>query len=386
MTTSDYLRAFRRSAWLIVLITGAFTAIAVAGSLQRADQFVSEASLLLSPASSPNVNDVYVSQQIIQRNLGTYAAVVTSPDVLDPVAEDFALEPGALAEQVVADFTAPEPIITVSVVAPDQQSAQAIAQAVAEQSVAVLNAPPQEESAQVLAASVIGPASLPTQPSGPSAWFLVLGGFAVGLLIALALALLRVRLDGYIHTPEEAGTRLGLPVFGTIPNGFDAEDAEDRQAALMAAAVMAHSWSDAPRAVLLAAADSSSNGVDAARALAHGFQRLGIHAAALNRDPAGDGAEGKPRSTREVAATDAHLVAVLGLREQIASTQARASLVVVPTLPVQASPEALMLAEGSVECVLCLRSGRTTEASAKEALRILGAAGVEVRGTMLITS
>ena len=393
MELRDYVEAFRRSALLIVVVTSAFTAIAVTAALGRVEVFTSQADILLTSVSSSNVNEIYTTQQIVQRNVATFAAVATSPQVLAPVAADLDVAPEDLAGSVSSTYADDRPLITVRAEASTPESAFEVASAVSEEAVAVLNAPPPDEGARVVDASIITPASLPTDPDGLPSWLIVAGGFFVGLVIALLLALLRRALDSTLGGASEVEARLGVPVLGSIPYAYSPTRPEAWEAALMTASTVSRGWSGESHSILLASADTGDDVTQLAQGLAAGLQGLGmttsvVGAASLPKDARARWRRMATlgRGPQPPVGNDDALTRTRGVGEAAASSgNGTSAITVILAPPLADGPDGLLLADWSTENILVLRKGHTTYPSAAEALRLLNAAGVPVQGILLAT-
>ena len=106
---------------------------------------------------------------------------------------------------------------------------------------------------QVDPGSVISPAVQPTDPVGPSREVLLILAAAFGVLLGVALAFFRERVDGRIHDAHHVERILGAPALATIP-GREKRAGRDREHALRRLSVaiwaMRHedaTWAMSPR-------------------------------------------------------------------------------------------------------------------------------------------
>ena len=65
--------------------------------------------------------------------------------------------------------------------------------------------------------SVIGAATLPTQPDGFGVPLYLVGGAVIGLVLFILLAFLRDRGDDRLHAAEDVERQVGLPLIGSLP-------------------------------------------------------------------------------------------------------------------------------------------------------------------------
>jgi capsular polysaccharide biosynthesis protein len=66
----------------------------------------------------------------------------------------------------------------------------------------------------------VSDAIVPTTPSGPNVWKYTIVGFAVGLVVSVALAILLSSFDNEVTGAEEIKQRFNVPVLGEIPDIF----------------------------------------------------------------------------------------------------------------------------------------------------------------------
>lgn len=134
----------------------------------------------------------------IQQQMGSYADLVTSPLVLEPVIETLGLDEDAeeLADQVEASIGEETVLIDITVTDPRPDVAAATADEIANSlGDAVLKLERPEGTAQdAVQVTTVRPARVPTDPSAPNAAFLVAIGGALGLSAGVALAVLAASL------------------------------------------------------------------------------------------------------------------------------------------------------------------------------------------------
>ena len=206
MTTSLSLGTIIRYSWLIALlaIIPGVAVYLVTSSMPK--EYAAEARLLVGSLTATDLQEQLGYEKLAQ----VYAALVTTPLVLDPVA--LALEGDAsaaeLADRVSATTPVDQSVLIITATGATPAEAGSFASAVAE-SVVELATPEQPNglaaAAQPVAplAQVIQPASADDEPSAPSVLFDTLIATVVGLGLGLLLAmLLATRAESRRREPE----------------------------------------------------------------------------------------------------------------------------------------------------------------------------------------
>jgi non-specific protein-tyrosine kinase len=176
-----------------------------------------------SQASSDTVSGLNQGGQFAQQRVKSYADVIDSPQVTQTVINDLQLgiSPRALAGKVSADAPLDTVLINVNAEDPSPQTAQAIANGVAERftKVATSLETPTDGGPSPVKVSVVRPADLPQTPVRPRTRLNLALGLLLGLAVGVAAALLRETLDKSIKSIEDVQATLGLPTLGVI--GYD---------------------------------------------------------------------------------------------------------------------------------------------------------------------
>lgn len=221
MALGEYTRLLRQR-WRIILaalILGIGAAVAYTALVTPLYQ--AKAQLYVSTVSTESASDLAQGSSFTQRQVSTYADIVRTPYVLRPVIEELGLDqsPQELAAVVVAEAKPETVLIDVSATDPDRQQALTIVEAVSEQVVVTLSELDRVEGtsdspvkATIVSEAVASPTPISPQPARN----LVLGAMA-GLLIGLALALLRHLSDSSVRGEEDIHALTDAPVLGGIP-------------------------------------------------------------------------------------------------------------------------------------------------------------------------
>lgn len=225
MELSDYGRiVFRRWRWIALAMVGAL-AIAVLLTAMTTREYRAQAQLFVSTSASGDASDLVQGGSFTQRQVATYAGIITTRAVLEPVIErlDLGGTPRELAERTVATVPPDTVLINVAVTDPDPERAAATANAIAEQftnTVQDLERVTADGTSPVKA-TVVEPAVPPSGPSSPNPPRNLALGVVAGLLLGMGAAVLRDRLDTRIRHENDVLRVTELPTLGAIP--FDAD-------------------------------------------------------------------------------------------------------------------------------------------------------------------
>ncbi|WP_375489739.1 polysaccharide biosynthesis tyrosine autokinase [uncultured Jatrophihabitans sp.] len=211
MESVNYLRGLVRSWWLILLVViagglGGFVIYEHATPLYRS-------SIRLVVATT-NASDDPASAQALSaaqaQSLAQFAT--TTPGILDAVKQ--AGLPNA-SPSVSAGAGATQPFVSIDVVSPDPQVARRVANAYAVTALRTKNR--LSKSSGGVTVTALAPASDPGSPFSPNAKQDIGLGLAVGLVLGIALALLREALNRTVRDSSELSHLLSLKVLGTVP-------------------------------------------------------------------------------------------------------------------------------------------------------------------------
>jgi capsular exopolysaccharide synthesis family protein len=221
----DYIRVIRKRwqiivAVMLVVLAGAALATALSPKVYEA-----QTRLFVSTSGSTDNNAILAGSNFTQQRVKSYADVITTPNVLDPVIQ--ALQLNTTAAKLGAQITATVPLdtvlIEVAVTNTDPRVAAQVADAVGKQftkSVAELENVTKGQSSPVKVTVVSSP-TVPTTPISPKPTRNLALGVVLGLLLGLGLALLRDLLDTTIKVEKDCSEVTDVPVIGSI--AFDPE-------------------------------------------------------------------------------------------------------------------------------------------------------------------
>ena len=228
MHIRNFLRVLQRS-W--ILIAG-IVLVAVAASstyaILQTPLFQASTKVYVSAAQSATTAELQQGNNFTQQAVKTYADLVSTPIVLDPVIAQYALNETSdeLAKSVTATAPLDTTIIEITVTSDSAADAATIANAVAASfatNVPALVPEAADGTAQVKISSVKA-ATPPLRPTSPNVPLNVALGLIVGLLIGLGVAFLREALDNRVRSQRDTELITTAPVLGAI--FFDPRAAE----------------------------------------------------------------------------------------------------------------------------------------------------------------
>lgn len=223
MQLDDYMRILRRS-WRIIL--GCTLAILALGSFATArttPTYQATAAVFVSTPGG-STSDLLQGSSFAQRQVATYADLMSTPVILEPVIETLGLEtdPRHFSERVTASVPPNTVLIEVSVLDEDAVRAATIANAIADESTRVIPRLESVGDSSPVKATIVKPAVVPEAPVSPGVTRnLVLSGF-VGLFAGMAGAFLRDSLDTRIITERDVGRVTDSTVIGGVAYDRDA--------------------------------------------------------------------------------------------------------------------------------------------------------------------
>jgi len=226
MELRDYLTVLRKYWVSIVACTLVGLAIAAGVTLLTKPTYTSETSVFLAVRGGDTAAELQQGASYAANQVRSYAQVVTTPAVLQPVIDQLGLQMSAqqLASHVTASIPTNTAIINIAVDYTDRAQAAQIAQSVSESLVAavkVLSPPDQAGGVQPVVATILAPAVVPTAATTPRVSLNLAVGLLLGLAVGAGQALVRNILDLTIRTEEDVARATTHSVVAKIP--FDAE-------------------------------------------------------------------------------------------------------------------------------------------------------------------
>jgi polysaccharide biosynthesis transport protein len=222
----DYIHVIRKR-WLVivsvmlVVVAGAALATALSPKVYEA-----QTRLFVSTSGSSDSNALLSGSNFTQQRVKSYADVITTPSVLDPVIASLQLNTTAakLGGEITATVPLDTVLIEIAVTNTDPRLAAEVADAVGKQftrTVADLENTTSSKSSPVKVTIVSAP-TVPTTPISPKPTRNLALGVVLGLLLGLGLALLRDLLDTTIKNENDCAEVTGATVIGGIAFDPDA--------------------------------------------------------------------------------------------------------------------------------------------------------------------
>jgi capsular exopolysaccharide synthesis family protein len=222
----DYIRIIRKRwriivAAMLVVLAGAALATALSPKVYEA-----QTRLFVSTSGGSDSGALLQGSSFTQQRVKSYADVITTPKVLDPVIETLKLDTTAekLGTQITATVPLDTVLIEVAVTNTDPRVAAQVADAVGKQftiTVADLESVSGTTSSPVKVTVVSAP-TVPTVPISPKPTRNLALGVVLGLLLGLGLALLRDLLDTTIKGEKDCAEVTDATVIGSIAFDPDA--------------------------------------------------------------------------------------------------------------------------------------------------------------------
>lgn len=220
MELRDYLRILRRN-WILILV---MTVVGVAGgatySLLQTPQYEATTKVFVSASSADSVSDLSAGNSYTQQIVRSYAEVVTTGLVLDPVLSELGLDESAaeLAERVTASVTLNTVIVDITVTDPDPARAADIANSIAHNLIDVVPelTPANSDGVVPVKVTVTQSAQVPAAPVSPRLALNIALGALIGLVVGIGIAVLRSVLDQRIRGQRDVELVTDRPILGAI--------------------------------------------------------------------------------------------------------------------------------------------------------------------------
>ena len=225
MELREYLRLLRRY-WLLFPVFALAGAAAAAGlSILQPPEYEATAKVFVSVQQATTAQDLSQGSAFTQQVVKSYADVVTTPIVLDPVISELGLKvsAGQLAESVRASAPLDTVVLDITARSENNREAANLANAVSRslgQVVAELTPSTREGGASSVKITSIQAAQPASEVSSPRVGLNIALGTLGGLVLALIIALLTRALDVKIRSERDARDIAQRPVIGVV--AFDA--------------------------------------------------------------------------------------------------------------------------------------------------------------------
>lgn len=225
MEIQDYLRILK-ARWIIIAVTVIVAILGALGaSLLTTPLYESSARMFVSTSGGTSVSETYQGNLFSQQRVASYSELVTSEALAARVLDvlPLGLTPSQLAAKVKASSTPDTVLFDITVSDASPAIARDIANAMATEltnQVRELETP-EDGGTPSAGVKTFQQADASASPVSPNTKRNLALGAAVGLLLGIALAVLRDRLDNTIKGRREIESISGKALVGTIP--FDKE-------------------------------------------------------------------------------------------------------------------------------------------------------------------
>ncbi|AKE91307.1 polysaccharide biosynthesis tyrosine autokinase [Rhodococcus aetherivorans] len=222
MEVHDYLRILQ-ARWKIVAVT---TVVAVLGalgaSLLTTPIYQASTRLFVSTSSGASVNEIYQGNLFSQQRVASYTKLLTGTTLAQRTLDRLGLSdvtPSQLAGKVTASSAPDTVLVDVKVDDESPERARDLANALSDEFVVMARELETPENGGEPTARVVVEqhADTPVTPVSPKTKRNLALGLAVGVLLGIALAVLRDRLDNTVKDRKTVEELAGTGLVGTIP-------------------------------------------------------------------------------------------------------------------------------------------------------------------------
>ena len=234
MGIREVVAAIRVMWWLPLLgmLAGALAGLGL--SLTQTPQYQAQVQLFVT-SSVTGEADVYTSFLISEARITSYTRLLAGEQLAQAVVDrlDLDTSAGAVSSQISAAADRDTVLIDVTVTDPVPERATEIAEAIGDEFPPLVDELEDIGSGSPVKVTVTDPPEVPDAPSSPQTSRNVALGFMVGLLLGIALAVVRVRLDRTIKRPDDVAALVGAPMIGMVlrDDGLEKQHLIDRKGA-----------------------------------------------------------------------------------------------------------------------------------------------------------
>jgi capsular exopolysaccharide synthesis family protein len=217
----DYIRVLRNG-WLIILVLVVVgVGVAALFSTLKAPTYTADSKVFVNTQVGGNAADLVQGQNYSQDRITSYAGLVTTPAVLQPVIVGLHLNetPASLANQISASAPTNTTLLQIEATDQDAKMAADLANATAESLATVvtgLETTDADDNVSPVKLSRVQDAVVPQRPSSPNIPLNILLGLLVGLALGVAVAVLRETLDMRVRNEHDIELISDAPIVGGI--------------------------------------------------------------------------------------------------------------------------------------------------------------------------
>ncbi len=226
MRLEEFVTLFRKRWRTIAVVLLAVVGLSALFTTLSAKTYEATTRLFVSTASGGTSSDLLEGSTFSQNRVKSYADVMTSPRVLNPVIAklDLGMTAAELREHVHTSVPADTVLIEVAVQSRSPERARKIADAIGKQFTDTVRdletVDPQQRSP--VKVSIIAEPTRPTSPVSPQPARNLALGLLLGLLLGVGVAVTREMFDTRIKTEKDCADVTAAPVIGSIAHDPDA--------------------------------------------------------------------------------------------------------------------------------------------------------------------
>ncbi|WP_062387903.1 polysaccharide biosynthesis tyrosine autokinase [Demequina iriomotensis] len=220
MELGDYIRILRKNWVVIVALTALGGLVGLSYGMLATPTYGASATVFVSTADSESVGELAQGNSFTQQRVKTYADLVKTSAVLQPVLSELALSWPVARARLQVSATAPLDTTVIDVTAHDADPvfAASLATATANQLIATVQ---EIETTNIEAGSpvrltVVQEAEVPQHPESPKKSLNVALGLVVGAALGVGIALIRAALDTRVRNERDLERITDAPVLGGI--------------------------------------------------------------------------------------------------------------------------------------------------------------------------
>ena len=232
MTVSGYLRIFRERWRLIATVTVLSFLIALGITVATPKQYQASAQVFVASNTTNDPAAQYEAAAFLQSQVSTFAAIVTSPEILHKVESDLnlGLSDQELKAKLSADAPAAQSLVNIHATDGNADQAAALANSTAKAFITAIEGylTTLGTNAPSVRLYVTDPATAPSSPISPQTLLNLSLGIFLGLLLGAALAVARDLLDNRIKTVGRVGEGLWRAADGRDRRGLQDRPDSDR--------------------------------------------------------------------------------------------------------------------------------------------------------------
>jgi capsular exopolysaccharide synthesis family protein len=223
----DLLRILRKRWLLIITITLLVGGTATLVSVRATPTYTSKSSVFVALPSGNTPGELFQGSTYTQGLMASFAALAKSPAVMTGVIEDLdlATTPVALARKVTARVVGDTVILDIAASDGSPVLAADVANSVVDNlaKVAAKVSPKKDNGRATVVMSPLGKAVPPRYPTSPNTRRNLVAGMLAGLLLGVAAAIVRERLDVRVRAPRDVTSNTEVPLVAEIADSSDVQ-------------------------------------------------------------------------------------------------------------------------------------------------------------------